>query len=115
MHNSFFMKTQNDRTFISFFLSHIVEYLVWILPMIIAGIAIFLSGLAKAYYSDYFEYKIIGMSIFLLLVLIIYPLEKIIREKESKMKKAAKELQFELATVLRDEVKLLRDRIKKIN
>jgi len=43
------------------------------------------------------------------------PLEKIIREKESKMKKAAKELQFELATVLRDEVKLLRDRIKKIN
>lgn len=36
------------------------------------------------------------------------PLEEIIKEKETQMKKAAKDLQFELAAVLRDELRLLR-------
>lgn len=36
------------------------------------------------------------------------PLEEIIKEKETQMKQAAKELEFELAAILRDEIKLLR-------
>ncbi|PIR44494.1 MAG: excinuclease ABC subunit B [Candidatus Vogelbacteria bacterium CG10_big_fil_rev_8_21_14_0_10_51_16] len=39
-------------------------------------------------------------------------LEKLIKEKEQQMKRAAKELDFELATVLRDELKLLHAKVK---
>ncbi len=38
-------------------------------------------------------------------------LEKLIREKEREMREAAKELQFELAALLRDEIKELRKRL----
>lgn len=39
------------------------------------------------------------------------PLKEIIKEKEAKMKEAAKELQFELAAILRDEVRELKKRL----
>jgi len=35
------------------------------------------------------------------------PVEQIIKEKEKKMKEAAKDLQFELAAILRDEIREL--------
>jgi len=40
------------------------------------------------------------------------PLEEIIKEKEQQMKEAAKNLEFELAAVLRDEIKELKNRLK---
>jgi excinuclease ABC subunit B len=40
------------------------------------------------------------------------PIEEIIKDKENKMREAAKELQFELAAILRDEVRELRKRQK---
>ncbi len=40
-------------------------------------------------------------------------LEKIIKQKEKQMREAAKNLEFEMAALLRDEIKLLRKEIKK--
>ncbi len=40
------------------------------------------------------------------------PLEEIIKDKEGQMKEAAKNLEFELAAILRDEVRELRTRVK---
>lgn len=40
------------------------------------------------------------------------PLEAIIKDKEKKMKEAAKNLEFELAAILRDEVRELRARVQ---
>ncbi len=40
-------------------------------------------------------------------------LSELIKEKEREMKEAANGLDFELAAILRDEIKLLRDRVKK--
>ena len=41
------------------------------------------------------------------------PIEQIIREKETQMRAASKELQFELAAILRDEIVLLSKELKK--
>ncbi len=41
------------------------------------------------------------------------PIDQIIREKESQMRAASKELQFELAAILRDEIVLLNKELKK--
>ena len=41
-------------------------------------------------------------------------IEKLIKEKESEMRKAAKELDFELAALLRDEVHELQKKLKKV-
>ena len=41
------------------------------------------------------------------------PIEQIIREKETQMRAASKELQFELAAILRDEIVLLNKELKK--
>ena len=41
------------------------------------------------------------------------PLDEIIKDKEKKMKAAAKELQFEFAAILRDEIRELKNKIKK--
>lgn len=41
------------------------------------------------------------------------PLEEIIKDKERLMKEAAKNLEFELAAILRDEIGLLKKKIKK--
>ncbi len=41
------------------------------------------------------------------------PLKEIIKDKELKMKQAAHNLEFELATILRDEIRLLRMRLSK--
>jgi excinuclease ABC subunit B len=41
--------------------------------------------------------------------------EKLIKEKEKEMKKAAKDLNFELAAILRDEIKNLKDKYKDKN
>jgi len=40
--------------------------------------------------------------------------EKIIKEKEQQMRKAAKQLEFELAAVLRDEIRILKKQQKKV-
>jgi excinuclease UvrABC helicase subunit UvrB len=40
-------------------------------------------------------------------------LEQVIKGKEIEMKNAARELQFELAALLRDEVKLLKEELRK--
>jgi len=40
------------------------------------------------------------------------PLEVIIKDKENQMREAAKDLEFELATILRDEIRELRVRAK---
>ncbi len=39
-------------------------------------------------------------------------LEKLVKEKEKQMKRAAKELDFELATILRDEIKVLTHKVE---
>jgi excinuclease UvrABC helicase subunit UvrB len=40
------------------------------------------------------------------------PLEEIVKDKEKRMKEAAQNLEFELAAILRDEVRELRMRLK---